>query len=76
MVVEQVVGVQFVLGFASGEGLVSRPDRLAAINATRKLRPHGGIDPHPVIGKDADVFADWGLEHAFIFLKLSSGVCR
>ena len=55
MVGEQVAGVQFVLGCPSVKFLVRRPDRIAALDEVRDLRPHLGINTHPVFGQDADV---------------------
>lgn len=37
---------------------IRRPYHLAALHADRQFRPHLGIDPHPVLGQDADVFAE------------------
>ena len=53
-----MVWVQFILRNTPGEGLVRRPDRLAALHTTGQLRPHLGINPHPVFGQDADAFAE------------------
>ena len=58
MVGEQVVRMQFVLGNPSLERLVRGPDRLAALHVSRQLRPHLGIDPHPVLRQDVDVLAE------------------
>jgi len=44
MVGEQVVGVEFLFQNAPGEDLVLGPDRFAAFDKARQLRPYAGID--------------------------------
>jgi hypothetical protein len=49
VVAEQVVWVQFVRGYLSGERLIVNSGDLAALDAPRHLCPDFGIDPHMVL---------------------------
>ncbi len=55
---EQMVGMQIVPAVTARERLVVSPDRLPPLDEVRQLRPDLGIDPHPVLWQDADMFAE------------------